>query len=364
MKKPNQQNTDVQWNPLVMLKPACDDKPQQVSVSDALNRRRARVDISALLDLLAAEYRGLPPSGAARGLAAKLEDLGWRPGRAVDTTVEKQAQQWTHRGWHPSLQYFLWSRGRPFVDAKDVSGDARRSVLEKFLADEGPPPPRVVSSGRETTLPAPLPLPAQFSFGDLLMARRSVRLYLQRAVSREVLSSLLHYGLDDVRTGRTREIRDPLDYLQSHGVVFDVYLVVFRMSDLEPGVYRYDIAKHSLIQQREGNFQEEMKDILVGMKAPETATMTLLLAADFPQYQWRYRHERALRHVYMASGRVAQRLLLVGHAFGLGTLPTPATRDTECCALLQLDPTRQAPIYTLTMGPCSIDPGRKEVAGG
>jgi SagB-type dehydrogenase family enzyme len=356
-------NADVQWQPLVTLRPSTDEKTHEVSISDAMGRRRARVDVSAMLDLLAAEYRRVAPAGPARALAGRLEDLGWRPGRAIDEQVESQARLWTRRGWHPSLQYFLWSRGRPFVDARDVSGDVRRSVLNKFLAEEGPPPARVVSKGPETALPGPLPLPTHFSLGDILMARRSVRLYLQRPVSTEILSSLLHYGLDDVRAGRTREIRDPLDYLQSHGVVFDVYLVIFRMSGLAPGVYRYDIPRHVLIQQREGDFQEEMKSILVGMKAPETATMTLFLTADFPQYQWRYRHERALRHVYMASGRLAQRLLLVGHAFGLGTLPTPATRDSETCALLQLDPTRQAPIYTLTMGPCSIDPARKEVAG-
>jgi SagB-type dehydrogenase family enzyme len=133
-------------------------------------------------------------------------------------------------------------------------------------------------------------------------------------------------------------------------VAFDFHLVVFSVAGLEPGIYRYRVAEHDLVHQSHDELRARMRSVLIGMKAPQTASWTLLVSADFAQYQWRYRHERALRHIYMASGRIAQRVLLVGHAYGLGTLPTPATRDFPTIELLQLDPTRQAPIYTLTMG--------------
>jgi nitroreductase len=94
-----------------------------------------------------------------------------------------------------------------------------------------------------------------------------------------------------------------------------------------------------------------MARILLGMRAPETAAWTLVIVSDFAQYQWRYRHERALRHLYMATGRIAQRILVVGHTYGLGSLPTPAMHDLDCCDLLGIDAETHAPVYSLTMGP-------------
>jgi SagB-type dehydrogenase family enzyme len=161
---------------------------------------------------------------------------------------------------------------------------------------------------------------------------------------------VLAHGLEDVRERRRLQPGDNLDYLRTHGIAFDFHVVAYGVEGLEPGVYGYRVAQHELVLQRAGDFRQAMRSVLIGMKAPDTASWTLFMSADFLQYQWRYRHERALRHLYMTSGRLAQRLLVVAQAYRLGTLPTPATRDAETIELLQLDAFRQAPLYTLTMG--------------
>jgi SagB-type dehydrogenase family enzyme len=336
------------WGPLITVRPGAGESGRTVLLSDALGRRRARVDAAALLDLIASEYRRITPPPAAKKLADRLRDLGWRPGQRVAGETIDRLRRWLDRGWHPSLQYFLWSRGRPYVDAADRTGNIRRTVIDGYLM-EGPP---VASDpeGTEVPLPTAADLPSDATLGRLLMTRRSLRAYAPVEVPSTVLSSVLFHGLGDVRANQVRLPHDLLDYLKSHGVAFDFHLVIYRVDGLDAGVYRYDVARHRLFQIRAGDFREEMVSVLVGMSSPRTAGWTLFLTVDFPRYQWRYRHERALRHLYMASGRLGQRVLLVGQAFGLGTLPTPAMRDGDCCQLLQIDPRRYAPIYTLTMG--------------
>jgi SagB-type dehydrogenase family enzyme len=188
-----------------------------------------------------------------------------------------------------------------------------------------------------------------------LLARRTTRVYGRRVIDATTLSAVLFHGFADVRARRSLPIKDELDYLGRYGVAFDIFVVVYPIEGLDPGVYFYGLEDHVLDQRSDGDYREAMVEILCGMKSPETASWTIVLTVDFPRYQWRYRHERALRHLYMASGRIAQRVLLVAQAYGLGTLTTPATMDRACCALLALDCEREAPIYTLTMGPF---PGR------
>ena len=209
--------------------------------------------------------------------------------------------------------------------------------------------------GDTVHLPAPRPLPAD-RLGDVLMARRTVRSYGRDPVGLGELSTVLAHGLADVRANRVLDRRDELEWLRSHGTAFDLFVVNYSIEGLAPGVHRYDIREHRLTLVRSGDLRGQMCSILVGMRGPESAAFTLVLAADFAQYQWRYRHERALRHLYMSVGRSGQRLLVAALGLGLGTLPTPATRDADTCALLGLDPVTSTPLYTLTMGPCRATP--------
>ena len=346
--------TSKTWLPLLSLRaPAANG--DHLVISDPLHQRRAEINKAALLDLLGEEYSGSRNSGRGRRMADKLKQLGWRPGAEVDKPTANLIGMWWKKGWHPSLEYFLWSRTDRFQDKQDTTGNVRRRVINQFL-EQGGVPPRVPAKGPTINMPKPRPLPDDETLGHLLMSRRTIRTYATTPAPLSVFSDILFHGLDDVREKRTRPIRDQLDYLQTHGIGFDFYFVVYSVADLHPGVYRYDVANHTLVQLKTGDYRTDMKSILIGMKSPETAAWTLVITADFAQYQWRYRHERALRHLYMASGRVAQRMIVVGSVYGVGSLPTPAMRDLECCNLLDLDMSRQAQLYTLTMGQI---PGRE-----
>jgi SagB-type dehydrogenase family enzyme len=338
------------WWPLLSIRP---NSGRQVVVSDALNRRRAAVDANVLLEHLSARYRGSQSTAGGHRLADKLAECGWFPSALVEAGLVERISHWWNRGWTSSLRYYLWSRGRPQVDAKDSTGEVRRAVITGYLSEGEAPPRASFDSLPVAQLPEPSPLPADMTVGQVLMARRSVRAYARGQASAHILSSVLWNGLANVRQRQQRVPKTPIDYLRSYGIAFDFHLAVFDVESIEPGIYRYDIVNHRLLQRRTGNFREEITSILVGMQSPMTASWTLIISADIPRYQWRYRHEHALRNLYIGSGRVAQLLILLAQAYGFGSVPTPAMLDSACGELFGMDPASEIPIYTITMGPIS-----------
>jgi SagB-type dehydrogenase family enzyme len=340
------------WQPLLVIRP--DDNPDRVCLSDPLNGQRVTVPLDALLDLVT---RPTATSPAGRRLAEDLCDRGLLPARPLDPAVMAALTRWWTRGWHPSLGYYLWSRHRRQVDFADGDGEVRRRVLRQYAVDS-PLPPRIAITGDSVGLPAASPLPDK-PLGDVLMARRTVRGYAPVPVGAQILGDVLHHGLCDVRAIRDLNFDDELNLLRSHGTPFEFYVANYRTEGLTPGIYHYRLQSHTLTPVNLGDHRPRLARILLGMRAPETAAWTLVVVGDFAQYQWRYRHERALRHLYMAAGRIAQRLIVVGHTYGLGSLPTPAMHDLDCCDLLGVDPETHTPVYSLTMGPT---PEPKETA--
>lgn len=318
-----------------------------------LARKRVRVGRDAAVALLAHDL-GLRPD-LPEPVRARAADAGVvrRAGgdKGTADAVADGVRHWVERGWEPSLDLYLMSRGLSYVDAcADLEGGdaARGETVERFLAEE-PCPRRAEVAGERLPLPAPAPL-ARRQLGKVLMERRSVRRYARGATGAQAVSGLLWHGLDTVR-GMRRAARSgrPIDLLLSFGVAFDFYLAVYDVDGLDRGLYAYDLEAHALV--RLGDLApDEQVPWFWGMPGPLTAAGTVLLAADFRHFHWRYRHDRALRDLYIEAGRVGQRLIVAAGYAGLGTLVSPATRDAEVNGRLGLDPARRSVVYTLTFG--------------
>ncbi|GAA3296812.1 SagB/ThcOx family dehydrogenase [Dactylosporangium vinaceum] len=338
--------TKAVWADLLSIRPEA-GPGDRLLISDPRTRRRSFVDAETLADLLLAEETGTAAPVAAGRLRDALTQRGWLG--TADQGETSTERKWLDRQWHPSLEYYLWSRRPDFADTFDADGSVRTGLVEGYLSD-GPPDSFAEQPRGDVTLPAPRALPAGLPLTSVLLARRSTRSFTAAPTTVQDLSDILWHAFDDVRRVRAIPVTGPLDYFRSHGSAFDFYTVVYGVGDIPPGVYRYHLAAHQLDLVTPGEHREEMVQTILGMRGPYTAACTVSIIVDFPRYQWRYRHERALRHLYMAAGRLGQRLIIVGESLGLGTLPTPATRDRRFAALHRLDERRQAPMYTFTMG--------------
>ena len=338
--------SEVRWPVGFRIRPSVDPASAKAEVADTVTGRRFHWSPEALAEHI---LRGGEVNGALRGdqgqwveaLAAAATDraglvAGWR--------------HWQDRGWHPSDQYYVASRRWAYADTVDTDAAIRSRAMETFVGQDGPPLAEETGGGPVVLLGPPAPPDAQ-PVSQLLLARRSGRAYAAEPVPLERLSGLLWYGLTDVRVRRRRSRADrPMSYLDSYGSAWDFGLCVYRVAGLDPGVYRYDPAAHELTSILPGDHRHEMAAVLQGMRSPATAAWTLGLIADFPRYQWRYRHEHALRRLYLEAGILGQELITLGMSYGLRALVTPAQRDRPYLALHKLSEDRFAPVYTITMG--------------
>lgn len=161
---------------------------------------------------------------------------------------------------------------------------------------------------------------------------------------------VLHYGTSKIRECRRHSSNeDPHSLLISVGAAFDIYVLVYSVEGLTPGAYLYELEWDALSPKRSGDLRESARAALAGQPDPTNAAATVLLVADFDRYQWRYRHERALRNLYLECGRLMQPLILVATALGLQTGITPAIRDQLVGALVALDLGNWQALHSLTI---------------
>lgn len=332
------------WSPGIRVRPAVDPQSADVEVADVISGRRFHVAPEALAELILANEVESTSSSGHKALQSVCEPSG------ESARLVPGWQHWRSRRWHPSDQYYVASRRWQYSDVTDPDGRIRSAALERYLEADGPPAEESRREATRISLGEPAsPGPQQIP--QLLVARRSGRAYVPKPVPLERLSGLLWYGFSEIRQRRERTTpSDPMSYLDSFGSAWDVYLCVFDVAGIEPGTYRYELTEHKLAEVRPGDHREAMIGVLQGMRSPATAAWTLGLVADFPRYQWRYRHEHALRRLYLESGVIGQELAVLGMSYGLGTLVTPAQKDRAYLELHDLSEDRYAPVCTFTMG--------------
>jgi len=338
------------WGDLISIRPGIADGDVAIVV-DLHDLRSARVDRSTLADFVMG--RETDGDRSAR-LQDDLETRGWlRPeGHARQEDIDARSGQirhWRERGWQPSLDWYLASRNRQFADLEDDFGRVRQRVINEYLEAAEAPEPVVPPGDPRPLVPGRLP-DTSVELGALLLARSSVRRYDRAPVPEDLLASSLYFGLAAMRRRSQATGAGDTAYLGTYATLPDVYVVIYNVAGIDPGVYYYHLAEHAVILVRRGSLREQMQGILQGQPWPLTAGWTVVLVADFAQHQWRYRHESMLRKIYTHYGHFMQNLIVACEAFGLGNVPTPAHKDSELCALLQIDPARHAPLYTLTVG--------------
>lgn len=221
-------------------------------------------------------------------------------------------EHWWNRKWQISLDYYLVSQAK----IENLSRKTSPNPLQKiniFLPKE------------EAT--------EQYSLMQALIERKTHRKFHNSPLSLEIFSTLLLNLKEELFKG-----------------MWNYYLVIFNVSGIPEGIYQYCPLQHGLTLIIQGNFREELVPLLCGMAASLTASFSMILSVDLEVAQQMLPYERALREIYVDSGRIAQKLLLKGMQYLLGGLPSPAMRDSPMCKFLQINPNSCMPLYTITMG--------------
>jgi len=236
--------------------------PSTIEVSNALIKRRFLISTVAALQAACGWL-----NGDKSFIVDALRTIGLLTDQKVNTfPLIGRLKHWERRGWASALHYYLWSRRSAFRD-RDPDPRTRRDTLNQYLVNDGPPPSESVTSG--CLLSRPATLPHSETLGRVLFRRRTVRSFSGDAVSEQTFSGLLWRGFQRLRRYR-HGTRDPFttDYLKSFGTAYDLYIVVYRVTGINPGLYKYDVRAHAIAPVRLGDFRAECTGLLAGQGAP------------------------------------------------------------------------------------------------
>jgi SagB-type dehydrogenase family enzyme len=183
------------------------------------------------------------------------------------------------------------------------------------------------------------------SVAEALKARRTVRHFASRPLALAQVGQILWAadGLSDPRGLRTAP---------SAGATYplELYLVAGEqgVTSLDPGVYRYLVAEHSLMPTVQGDQRAPVARASLHQSWMAQAPVLVVIAADYRRCTARY-GDRGVMYTHMESGHVGQNVFLMAEALGLGAGIVGAFEDRGLAQVLQLRP-GQVPLLVMPVG--------------
>jgi len=191
-----------------------------------------------------------------------------------------------------------------------------------------------------------LPEPRQegaISVEQALARRRSVRDFRATPLPLASVGQLLWaaQGITNPRGDRTAPSAGALHPLE-------VYLVAGAVTGLEPGVYRYEPARHQLLRVAAGDVRRDLARAALEQDWVADAPGILVLAGVYERSARKY-GQRAPRYVHMEVGHAAQNVYLQAVALDLGTVVVGAFQDSQLAHVLKL-PAEVQPLGVMPVG--------------
>jgi len=196
---------------------------------------------------------------------------------------------------------------------------------------------------QQVTLPAPV-YKSGTSIEEALLKRRSVRRYKDEALELKDISQLLWAAqgiTSESSGGRTAPSAGALYPLE-------LYVVSSNVNTLNPGVYHYQPAGHTLQQIAEGKKLGSLTAAAHMQGAINRSAAVIVIAAEFKRTTRKY-SEKGIRFVHMEAGHAAQNICLQAVSLNIGTVTMGAFKDSVVKQILNL-PQNMEPLYLLPVG--------------
>jgi SagB-type dehydrogenase family enzyme len=134
----------------------------------------------------------------------------------------------------------------------------------------------------------------------------------------------------------------------------DLYIAASRVDGLEPGLYHYQVADHTLEQLTPGDLLPSLEAASASPHLLRNAAATVLVAVSFARSGAKYR-ERCYRYVNMDAGHAAANLGAAAQAFDLAAPLISRFADSAINALVGLEPREQAVLALMPVGDPTTD---------
>ena len=200
------------------------------------------------------------------------------------------------------------------------------------------------------TLPAPDALKLDpVDLRALIGQRRTVRNYVEQAISPEELSFLLWatQGITDVR-GAYATVRTVPSAGARHA--FETYVLVSQVDGIEPGLYRWIASLNQLVPlSLARDVAEHLTRASMNQEQVARSAVTFLWVAVRERMAYRY-GERGYRYLLLDAGHVCQNLYLAAQPIGCGVCAIAAYDDEQMNSALDLDGENLFVIYLASLG--------------
>jgi len=222
--------------------------------------------------------------------------------------------------------------------SKNIRGIGRASVSDQSRLDLYKTYENAIS---RISLPEP-EFSADIQFWDIIQKRQTTRAFKRDPISIMDLSLLL-FGM----SGLTRKFpKFAFRTIPSAGGLFpiEIYVVANNISDVEQGIYHYNIEKHELELLKQGDFTKTIVDACYGQRMVEKSAVNFIWTAMIERTRITYK-ERAYRFIYLDCGHLGQNFYLAAEALGLSACVVGAYYDDEINEILELDEKKEFAIY-------------------
>jgi SagB-type dehydrogenase family enzyme len=185
------------------------------------------------------------------------------------------------------------------------------------------------------------------SLHEALLRRKSLRRFIEAPISLETLSCLLWSSSGIQR----KEMGFAFRTAPSAGALYPVetYVVANQVTEVEQGVYHYNVKHHLLEELARGDFREDIADAALGQRMCASAAVCILFTAMFERSAWKYR-QRAYRYIYLDAGHMAQNLALASSSLSLGCCHIGSMFDNEINEIIGVDGIRESIVYMSVIG--------------
>ncbi|RLE75209.1 MAG: nitroreductase [Thermoprotei archaeon] len=193
---------------------------------------------------------------------------------------------------------------------------------------------------------------SELSFENILLNRRSVRDFTGAFISLEELSYILYFSAGISVKGE--DWNEALRMYPSAGARYplELYIIGLRVKNLHPGLYHYNVKRHSLERlfvSKKQRIIDETVRICCNQEFVKRCSVVFIITSIFGRTTLKY-GERGYRYVLIEAGHLAQNIYLTATAIRLGCCGIGGFLDDEVVALLDLERVEERPIYLLAVG--------------
>ena len=250
--------------------------------------------------------------------------------------------------WNTKKPLSMQPTGRIFMEKTRYNSLSRAG---QFQGHPAPPLEKPVpKDGKFISLPLPVEISVTpIELRSAIESRRSIRQYARDPLTLNELAYLLWCTQGIVQR---HEPYATFRNVPSAGGrhAFETYLQVNRVSDLEPGLYRYLAFSHRLMAiETSPDVADRLMEACLRQDLVKESAITFIWSCVIYRMAWRY-SERAYRLVHLDAGHVCQNLYLAAEQLNCGACAIGAFDDELMARLLGIDGLEEFVIYCATVG--------------